>query len=290
MAAQASQAATNSHGIDKGLWNKISGKDDESRNVKVMEWVKAITGENIDVHDMMDELQDGYLCFITLLKIEPGIIKKTFNYKGKETKGLCKARFTPKHCTKMMAFRAREQIELFSKGCKILGMKETDCMTTQCLYNQEMPHIVCNHMYALNAIAQQHPNFQGPYIAGAFKHSAKNRREFTQEQINKSKAIVPGMMRGSKNIKGANQQDSRGIMMTAGNEGYRADTKNGSFATGASIKRKGYDEGDHQGIVKLNKKMQKHQIAAGSTFGTQGSLKRKGQDTFDAAGIVKINN
>jgi len=231
--------ATNSRGMDRAVWNNLAEKDCFHRNKKVMVWIQAVTGEeNIDVDDMMAMLQDGYLCWQVLLKIDPDI-------RGK----MSKRKFKPKRTT--MSFKAREQIALFTRGCKLLGMNETDCLTSQTLYNGEMPHVVCNHMYALCALAQKLGTFNGPYIEGAFKHSKVSRREFSEETLAKSRAAVPKMMQGKDMPDSGESGDSAGIVkQTKSMQKWKHDTVESTFATGASIKVDTGNQLDGAGILK----------------------------------------
>jgi len=237
--ANPSVNATNSRGMDRAVWNNIAEKDDFERNKKVMLWIQAVTGEeNIDVNDMMAMLRDGYLCWQLLLKIDPDIRDKMKKRKFKATRTT-------------QPFKARNQIEVFTNGCKLLGMSDIDCLTSQTLYNGEMPHVVCNHMYALCALAQKLNTFKGPYIDGAFKHSKVSKREFTEETLAKSRAAVPKMMQGKDMPDSGESGDSAGIVkQTKSMQKWKHDTVESTFATGASIKVDTGNKLDGAGILK----------------------------------------
>jgi len=228
----ASAAKTNSHGMDKEIWKKLDGKFDPDRAKNALAWVLEVTGETYDLKPdgkFSDQfgaaLKDGYLVAKLAKKIDSGIVKK-----------LGKKKWVPKHTTQ--PFKARENIELFGKACMIYGMKNTDVCTSQDLYNLENLNNVVNTLYSLSAQAQKLSTFNGPYIADGFSHSTENKRVFSQEVLNAGKNAIPMLNQGSVKVDTSGRLDSAGIVKTAGNEDWVADTTSTTFTSMGSIAHK----------------------------------------------------
>jgi len=206
-----SQAKLNPHGMDREIWDRINAKFDPVRAQSALQWIYAVTQEDPSEFgdDFGTALRNGYLIAKLILTIDPTV-------KAKIKKKRWKAKKTN------MSFPAREQIEIFGKACKALGMRQTDVFTSQDLYEGENLNNVVNTLYSLNALAQNFDGFNGPYIDGGFALAQENRREFTEEQIRAGRNIVPRWNTGSIQVESGPRLDSSGIVKTAGNEDWVA--------------------------------------------------------------------
>jgi len=209
----ASVAKTNSFGIDKEIWQAISAKFDPVKAKACMDWIEAITGETAPAQTdsvivwFSEALKDGFLLSKLMLTLDPDVKNRIKKKKWKAKRA-------------RMPFQAMEQIELFGKACKELGMRETDVATSQDVYNMENPNAVVTTLYALNAIVKNN-GFGGPFIAGSYDHSHENKRHFTEAQLRKSKAAVPSWNEGSIQHESDGRLDSAGIVKTAGSEDHK---------------------------------------------------------------------
>lgn len=108
--------------------------------------------------------------------IKPGTIKK-FNQHPK------------------MPFKAMENIGLYCAACKELGVPGHDMFSTVDLYEENnMAQVVIN-LNALGRAAQKIPEFAGPHFGG--KAATPNKREFTEEQLQRGKNEQTLMGKGS---------------------------------------------------------------------------------------------
>jgi len=86
---------------------------------------------------------------------------------------------------------------------KLIALKTRD------LYDGQRLDAVVNNIFALSAASRNIDSFGGPYIGVSY--AQKNQRNFTQEQLNKSKSAVPIWNQGDKEHKAKNM-DSYGII------------------------------------------------------------------------------
>jgi len=203
-----SEAKTNAHGLDRDLWAKIDGKFDPIKAQKVLDWICAVTGEDTGGEEFGPALKNGYLVAKLIQTIDPEVKNR-----------IKKRRWKPKKTN--MPFQCREQIELFGKACKNLGMNQTDLFTAQDLYEQENLNQVMNTLYSLNAIAQDVVSFDGPYIEDGFAKAQENRRNFSEETLRKGANAIPFASRGAIDRNEGARLDGAGILKTAGNEDHK---------------------------------------------------------------------
>lgn len=273
MASGGSEAKTNAHGMDKEIWARINAKWDPQRGSNALNWVCEVTGEGDPSGEFGEELRNGYLLAKLILTIDPTVKNK-----------IKKKRWKPKN-TKM-AFPAREQIELFGKSCKALGMPNTDVFTSQDLWEQENLNNVVNTIYALNAIAVDLDCFDGPYLADGFVHAQENKRNFTAEELKRSGAAVPKWNTGSIARDTGARLDGAGIVKTAGNEDWVASNETSKWAQGSIAHNTG-NRLDGAGIVK-NAGNEDWVASTEVPKWNQGSNdNNRNNNDFDSYGIVR---
>lgn len=142
--------------------------------------------------DLFDELQDGTVLCEVCNKIKPGTCNKF-----KKTK---------------IAFVARSNIDIFVKGAKKLGVRETDLFETRDLYDKQRLSAVVQAVYAVSGVSRKH-GFPGPFIGVSY--SEANKRHFTKAQLAKSKSAIPMLNKGDKKNNVGSSHDSYGIVKDA---------------------------------------------------------------------------
>lgn len=212
-----SEAKNNPHGIDKEIWSKIAGKFSGTSAILVVDWVSKVCKEQMpdqttDTAAWFSAIfKDGYFLTKLMLSLEPGFKKSGITGASK---------WKPKHSTR--PFTCRENIEIFGRACVWMGMRETDKVSSQDVYNEENPNALLCALYSLCALAVKR-GWDGPVIADGFKHAVENKREFDEETLRKGRTAIPMMSRGAREIDRGPQLDGAGIVKTAGNEGHKAD-------------------------------------------------------------------
>lgn len=223
-----SEAKNNPHGMDKQIWANIAKKFDPVRAVAAVNWVGEVCQEempaqgNETVADWFAEIfKDSYYLTKLTLTLEPTVKKSEKKFK----------KWKAKH--HKMAFSARNDIEIFAHACKWMGMRQTDIVTSQDVFEKENPNAVLCCLYALCACAQKR-GWNGPVISGGFKHSTEVKREFSAETLAKGANVVPKWMEGSIAVDKGNKLDGAGIVKTAGSEDHKADYSTlGTWQSGA---------------------------------------------------------
>lgn len=154
----------------------------EAQKQEIQDWIEEVLEEKLTgpekSSDFFDCIKDGvYLCRL-LNKIQPNTCKK---YKKSP-----------------IAFVSRNNIQIYINGCKKLGLPSTETFETRDLFDGQMLSLVIKNIYAVSAVSHKISTFDGPYIQSSFLYANENKREFTQEQLNKSKSAVPFWSAGSK--------------------------------------------------------------------------------------------
>ena len=147
------------YGMDKDIQARIAAKIDTRKMEEARVWVETVTGDRIS--ELMSGLKSGVCLCHLINKISPRTVRKI---------------------SKLAApFKERENIEKYLKGCKALGMKETDCFTTMDLYEGKNIPAVVDNLFALGALSRALPGFCGPYLG--VKHAKERKREWTDQQL-----------------------------------------------------------------------------------------------------------
>merc|ERR1719419_839932 len=274
----ASVAKTNSKGLDGALWRKIEAKWNREKGKSALEWVQSVTGEKLNIpasvgpDEFIEVLKNGYFLCKLAMKIEPEIWVK-----------LKQRRFKPRK--NGGAFVFRNQIEVFTKGLKIMGVRETAKFPSKDLYDGENANNVLTAIYALNAASQKYPGFDGPYIDGGFKASTENKREFTEEQLRGGANAIPFASRGALKLEHKAGLDGAGIVKTAGNEDWHSSSAIPNWSKGS---RQIADNPSVDHIVKnVSEATKGHKGSEAVPKMYQPVKMDEKQTNFDAHGIIK---
>lgn len=164
-------------GIDKDIQAKLQAKLDPEKQAQAQAWVEAVTGEEFP-SGFQESLKSGTRLCQLVNAIQAGSVKRV-----KDSK---------------MPFVQRENIVNYLNACKKLGMMETDCFVTQDLFEGDNIIAVTDQIFSLGALSRKIEGFNGPYLG--VKFADENKRQFTEEQLANSRAIVPQQNAGSIEI------------------------------------------------------------------------------------------
>jgi transgelin len=110
-----------------------------------------------------------------------------------------------------MAFMQMENINAFLKACSAFGVPKHDLFMTVDLYEGKNMIQVVDTIYSLGSVCQKMKGYKGPVIGT--KRSDKTEYTFTEEQLQKSRAIPTFMSEAS--LKSETQFDnSRNVVKT----------------------------------------------------------------------------
>jgi hypothetical protein len=264
---------------------------DKTRAQEAQRWVEQVLGRNFN--DFFEEIRDGVVLCDLLNKIAPGTCKK---YKKSQIVYVC-----------------RTNIQIYLKGCEKIGVPQTDRFETRDLYDQQRLDQVVNNLFSVSAKSRDVSSFNGPYIGK--KYAQKNKRQFTQEVLNKSKSAVPIWNQGDKNmkkdeidgygiIKGKDMDKHTGVQSTW-EKGSKSNNLSGGHDSYGIVSVKGADK--HTGVQSTWEKGSKSNNLSGghdsygivSVKGTdkhtgvqstweKGSLKTDTSGGHDSYGIVSV--
>ncbi|KAJ3324912.1 Muscle-specific protein 20 [Boothiomyces sp. JEL0866] len=176
------------YGIDKELGTelfniaeKAAEKYDPAREAQARAWLEEVIGESSGNAPFIDYyLKDGVVLCKAVLKIIPNA-------------GI------PKPNVSKMPFKQMENINNFLQAMDKLGVPKHDQFQTIDLYEGKNPGAVVDGIFAFARHA--HKKGYTNVLLGP-KLSDKHEVQFTEEQIQQGKTIVPMAMKGST---GANQ-------------------------------------------------------------------------------------
>ena len=137
-------------------------------------WIEAVIGEGPLEGTLQEALKSGMVLCNLINKIKPGTVKKINKMK--------------------MPFMQMENIAAYLTGCKELGVPDFESFQTVDLFEDSNMKAVVLNIHSLGRTAQK-LGFAGPTLG--VKESAGNKREFTEEQLNAGKNIVPTFGMGS---------------------------------------------------------------------------------------------
>lgn len=160
---------------------KINSKYSEELAQECLEWIREITGENIDVSGNMDNfyeiLRDGTLLCKLVNDLKPNSVKKIN--------------------TSSMAFKCMENINCFLDVVKEMGVPAQETFQTVDLWERQNLNSV---VICLQSLGRKGGNYGKPTIGP--KEADKNVRHFTEEQLKAGQTVI-SLQYGSN--KGANQ-------------------------------------------------------------------------------------
>uniref|UniRef100_A0A336LWQ9 CSON004582 protein n=1 Tax=Culicoides sonorensis TaxID=179676 RepID=A0A336LWQ9_CULSO len=159
----------------------INSKYSDELAQECLEWIREITGEDINVSGDMDNfyetLKDGTLLCKLVNQIKPGTIKRVNESK--------------------MAFKCMENINGFLEAAKAFGVPVQETFQTVDLWERQNLNSV---VICLQSLGRKGSNFGVPCIGP--KEADKNVRHFSEDQLRAGQAII-SLQYGSN--KGANQ-------------------------------------------------------------------------------------
>ncbi|KYN08887.1 Myophilin [Trachymyrmex cornetzi] len=160
---------------------QINSKYSEELAQECLEWIKTITGENINTNGDMDNfyeiLKDGILLCRLVNDIKEGSVKKI----NKTS----------------LAFKCMENINAFLEAAKSLGVPPQETFQTVDLWERQNLNSV---VICLQSLGRKAGNYGKPSIGP--KEADKNVRNFTEEQLRAGQGVI-SLQYGSN--KGANQ-------------------------------------------------------------------------------------
>lgn len=160
---------------------KINSKYSEELAQECLEWIKTITGENINTNGDMDNffetLKDGVLLCKLVNDIKEGSVKKI----NKTS----------------LAFKCMENINAFLEAARVLGVPAQETFQTVDLWERQNLNSV---VICLQSLGRKAGNYGKPSIGP--KEADKNIRNFTEEQLRAGQGVI-SLQYGSN--KGANQ-------------------------------------------------------------------------------------
>ncbi|KAG8225560.1 hypothetical protein J437_LFUL002077 [Ladona fulva] len=176
----ASNRATKS-GFAAEAQRKINSKYSEELAQECLEWIKIVTGEDINVSGDEDNfyqtLKDGALLCRLVNKMQPGSVKKINGGS--------------------LAFKLMENINAFLESAKKMGVPPEETFQTVDLWEKQNLHSV---VICLQSLGRKASKFDLPAIGP--KEAEKNVRTFTEEQLRAGQGVI-SLQYGSN--KGANQ-------------------------------------------------------------------------------------
>ncbi|XP_063980595.1 myophilin [Diachasmimorpha longicaudata] len=160
---------------------KINSKYSEELAQECLEWIKVITGENINTSGDMDNfyetLKDGTLLCRLVNHVQGGSVKRI----NQST----------------MAFKCMENINAFLEVARGLGVPPQETFQTVDLWERQNLNSV---VICLQSLGRKAGNYGKPSIGP--KEADKNVRNFTEEQLRAGQGVI-SLQYGSN--KGANQ-------------------------------------------------------------------------------------
>jgi len=163
-------------GMDVDLQDKMRAKFCPKKMNLCQKWIEEATGEEFDASkDFQANLKDGLLLCKLVNKIKEKSVKRPSTMK--------------------QPFKMRENIDKYLKACTALGQKTTDIFDVNDLYDGNDLNTVLAQLQSLGGLAQKIKGHDVP--AFGTKQSEEHKREFTKEQIQAGKKIVPLQNAGS---------------------------------------------------------------------------------------------
>lgn len=136
-------------GLDAEIQGKLVDKYNKNQDIEFMVqcWVEGVTGEFFEKSTFGRSLRDGVLLCQLANAIKPGIIP-TIN------------------CSDI-PYKQMENISMFLRACRILGVAEHSLFETIDLYEVKDLNLVIQCLYQLGvAIQTTVPTFEGPHLGG----------------------------------------------------------------------------------------------------------------------------
>jgi len=180
-------------GLDVAVNRRMNSKYDAYAEKEVIEWVNQLIGETIALgrENVAAALKNGQL----LVKLINVVFKGTPELRP----AAAKKRQPFKANTMTAPFKQMENIQIFLTAAEAYGVPRASLFQTVDLFEQRNMTQVLNCLLQLGSECQRY-KFSGPTCGP--KPTYENKREFTDEQLAASKAVI-GLQAGSN--KGASQ-------------------------------------------------------------------------------------
>ncbi|CAM9473748.1 unnamed protein product [Chrysoparadoxa australica] len=135
----------NTYGLDAHLAKKKEEKYDIGAEEAAQAWVEAVTGDPFGEGSFMMNLRDGQRLCKLLNTIKPGSV--------------------PKVSPSKLAFKQMENVSLFLRACRKLGVAEHSLFETVDLFEGKDLGLVVQCLHALGQVVQSTvPEFPGPHL------------------------------------------------------------------------------------------------------------------------------
>ena len=215
-------------------------------------WIEAVTGEGME--GTFDEwLRSGVILCKLLNGIVPGTVKKI--------------------ATSSMPFKQMENISLFIRGIKKLGVHDSDCFDTNDLYKGQDIGKVVQCVHSLGSVVQKRcKDYAGPQLG--VKLADANKREFTEDQLKEARAATSKLSAGSSATMERNDVLKSGITMGNTYAGGAGSSEASKLASGSAATM------ERTGVVKAGITFGNDQSGDGSnemskmTIGSAGQMER----------------
>ena len=215
-------------------------------------WIEAVIGEPME--GTFDEwLRSGVVLCKLLNGVAPGSVKKI--------------------ATSAMPFKQMENISLFIRGIKKLGVHDSDCFDTNDLYKGQDIGKVVQCVHSLGSVVQKRcKDYAGPQLG--VKLADANKREFTEDQLKEARAATSKLSAGSSATMERNDVLKSGITMGNTYAGGAGSSEASKLASGSAATM------ERTGVVKAGITFGNDQSGDGSnemskmTIGSAGQMER----------------
>ena len=215
-------------------------------------WIEAVIGEPME--GTFDEwLRSGVVLCKLLNGVAPGSVKKI--------------------ATSSMPFKQMENISLFIRGIKKLGVHDSDCFDTNDLYKGQDIGKVVQCVHSLGSVVQKRcKDYAGPQLG--VKLADANKREFTEDQLKEARAATSKLSAGSSATMERSDVLKSGITMGNTYAGGAGSSEASKLASGSAATM------ERTGVVKAGITFGNDQSGDGSnemskmTIGSAGQMER----------------
>eukprot|EP01083_Nonionella_stella_P198665 729225_1 len=177
---------------------KKKAQDLNERIDNCEKWIKELSGLKFDLGDFAGNLQSGVALCTAMNNLKANTIPN---------------KYVKISARKLNAFQQRERIAAFINGCKKFGVKQSDIFSVEDLFSQKNLKQVVITLENVSATASKN-GIPQPFEIG-IAYAKKNKRQFTEEQLQKAKNAIPAMSKGSIKVEKGKGLDSHGIILKA---------------------------------------------------------------------------
>jgi len=162
--------------VDAETQAKADEKSDDDLEKDVVQWIEAVTGEQIGALTLAEWLNDGLLLCNLVNTIKPGTIKRPNTMKAPVKK--------------------MENIAWFTEAARALGVPASASFATADLYEENDLSAVLRCLRSLaSAVRASVPEFQGPTLGGGMLAAATGARRSVIVTVVEEGVEAPGLMK-----------------------------------------------------------------------------------------------